>query len=295
MRMEKQTFHTPVLLNEALEYLDVKEGERYIDATVGGGGHSAAIVTNGGAVLGLDWDPEAVEFVRRSFAAKSQIPNDKFQITQGNFREIDRIAYEYGFKNVAGVLFDLGISSHHLEASGRGFSFRKDEPLDLRMDPELEVRGMDLVNGLTQSELEELFKIYGEEPLSRKIAEEISKCRTTRKITTTRELRGIVEDVGGSGKSLARVWQALRIAVNDEINALKEALPKAIGLLKPGGRIVVISFHSLEDRVVKREFRRQKAENRLRILTPKPVMASEQEIRKNPRASSAKMRVGEKT
>lgn len=283
-------YHTPVLTKEVLEYLNVREGEKYIDATVGGGGHATEIIKRGGNVLGIDQDSEALEAARTQPASPTQLT-----LVQGNFHSIGQIAHEYGFTDVAGVLFDLGTSSYQLEQSGRGFSFRRNELLDMRMDTQtLRVSAADLLNGLTEGELKELFRTYGEEPKARQIAREIVVRRDQQKIETTSSLTGIIESIGGTGKTKARVFQALRIAVNDELNALREALPKAIELLKPGGCIAVISFHSLEDRIVKQEYQKQKAEDRIIILTPKPVTATRAEIQHNPKASSAKLRAGEK-
>lgn len=291
----KEFFHEPVLLEEVLEYLDVKEGQKYIDATLGGGGHTVAILAKGGFVLGIDQDQDAVEWASRRFLNKDQRKKEvgRFWGVSENFRHLDRVAKRYGFVNVAGILFDLGVSSFQLDRSQRGFSFRKDEVLDLRMDvTATQVRALDLVNGLSKRELEKLFRLYGEEPKAYEIAKEIVRHRDAQKIVTTRELREVIKRVGGTGKTMARVWQALRIAVNDEIGALKEALPKAVELLRPGGRLLVISFHSLEDRVVKRTFEEQHL--MLRVLTPKPIRPTKAEVERNPRASSARLRVAEK-
>ncbi len=294
-------FHCPVMLGEVLEYLGVQPGRKYIDATVGGGGHSAAILEKGGEVLGVDADPEAVEHARKRLAAKSQVPNPKFQIVRGNFREIDEIAREHGFGEVWGVLYDLGMSSFQLEHSGRGFSFKRGESLDMRMDPSLKVKAADLINALSVKELTALFRRYGEEPRARAIARGIVAARAVRPITTSRQLAELIVDitkVGGTRSRIhpaTRVFQALRIAVNDELNSLRQSLSRAASLLVPGGRMVVISFHSLEDRIVK-DFGRTAEGKRLSVKTmfAKPIRPSEKEIQSNPRSRSARLRVFEK-
>jgi len=203
---------------------------------------------------------------------------------------------ENGFEKLDGILLDLGLSSFQLDSPERGFSFRFDAPLDMRMSPELGVRAVDLVNGLNVGELEELFMKLGEEKQARRIAKEIVGSRVDHKITTTTELAEIVKKVKkvSFGKHIhpaTQVFQALRIAVNDELNNLREVLPKASSLLGKDGRLVVISFHSLEDRIVKDFF---KSSSELKVLTEKPITASEEEVGLNPRSRSAKMRVAEK-
>ena len=276
--MKEDGFHKPVLLKEAIEGLNVRKGKRYIDATVGMGGHAEEVIKKGGVVLGIDCDPEAIAFL------DSQIKTKKLILVQGNFKNLKRIAQEHGFDKVAGILFDLGLSSWQIEGSGRGFSYLKDEPLDMRMDPGLEVTAAEIVNGSTKEELYEIFTRFGEEVNSWAIANAIVRARP---IKTTREL---AEVIGDDISQLARVFQALRIVVNDEINNLKKALSQTIELLEEGGRLVIISFHSLEDRVVKFGFR----DNRLKIITKKPIRPSKEEIRLNPRARSAKLRIAER-
>lgn len=312
-------FHYPVLLEKALGFLNVKAGRKYIDATVGGGGHSAAILRKGGVVLGIDCDPEAIAFVKGNIAAKLKTQSSKLKIARGNFRDIDEIAKTYGYGKVDGILIDLGVSSWQLEHSGRGFSFQKDEPLDMRMDPTLRVSAADLVNGLSEKELYELFKKFGEENLARGFARLIVQSRSVEPIRTSKKLAIILANfakkvgnravqgrlVRGKNKYRRRktrtlhpatkVFQALRIAVNDEINNLREVLPKAVSLLEFRGRLVVISFHSLEDRVVKHEFKRMEKElKQVKVLTPKPVRPDDEEIDRNPRARSARLRVVER-
>lgn len=305
-------FHTPVLLKEVTEYLNIKKGKKYIDATIGGGGHALEIIKRGGVVLGIDVDREAIEYVKKILRNKdikilseetnkalnisvSQYPN--ITLVRGNFREINKIAHSKGFDKVAGIIFDLGISSYQLEKAERGFSFEKEGPLDMRMDQELSLAAKDLLNGLTKGELYELFSKLGEESSAWELSRRIIRARRIRKILTTGDLREVVRDVVGGKfvvKSLARVFQALRIAINDELNCLKEALQKALTLLKRNGRLLVISFHSLEDRIVKQDFIEFQKKYMGIIITKKPIVPSIEEINTNTRARSAKLRIFEK-
>jgi 16S rRNA (cytosine1402-N4)-methyltransferase len=301
-------FHEPVLLQETLTYINVRRNKKYIDATVGGGGHAVEIVEQGGKVLGIDVDPDAVEEAREKLedrGRKTDLEERGWKIEKENFKNIEKIAKENDFYPVAGILYDLGMSSYQLEQSGRGFSFQRDEPLDMRADPNLKVTASDLVNGLTEPELTKLFEKYGEESRARAVAGAIVRSRWDKTIRTSRELADIVSrstDKRGFGGRLARrklhpatkVFQALRIAVNDELNNLQSSLPQAFGLLETGGRLVVISFHSLEDRVVKKFFKKMEEESLAKIVTHKCVTPSEEEVERNPRARSAKLRVVEK-
>ncbi|MEK9143046.1 MAG: 16S rRNA (cytosine(1402)-N(4))-methyltransferase RsmH [Patescibacteria group bacterium] len=280
------TFHTPVMLEEVLNALDVGEGKKYIDATVGGGGHSIEIVKRGGKVLGIDQDPEAVEFVRQNF---------NWNIVQGNFRDIEKIAQEHGFDKVDGILFDLGVSSHQIDTPERGFSFRfPDAPLDLRMDPGQGMPVSEKIRHLSREELYEIFAKYGEEKLARSIAHAFVRSRGIRAIT---KVGAVIEIVGSVVKgrtarisTLARVFQALRILVNDELAALKEGILGGGQLLTSGGRMVVLSYHSLEDRIVKQAMMRSP----LIPFIKKSAVASGEEITNNPRGRSAKLRVAKK-
>ena len=279
--------HKPVLLEEALDFLKVEKGKRFIDATVGEGGHALAIVQRGGIVLGIDQDPEILE------QAKSRLGNQAALI-QGNFREIERIARENKFTEVDGILLDLGISSWHLKESGRGFSFQKDEPLDMRADPNLNVTAADLLNGLTNHELEELFRKYGEEERAKPLAASIVRARSLEPLRTTGDLVRVIGGTKGHGGKLhpaTKIFQALRIAVNDEIGNLRSVLPRAFEVLGAGGRLVVVSFHSLEDREVKRFFQQLEEQKRGVILTEKPVASTAAELAQNPQSRSAKLRV----
>lgn len=294
--MRNESFHTPVLLKEVLDYLKVQEGEKYIDATLGGGGHSVAILKQGGIVLGIDRDPDALDFVADN--NQSAVSNQQLTIVQGNFASIDDIACEHGFDKVAGIIYDLGMSSYQLEESGRGFSFQKDEELDMRMNPALKVTAKDLINGLTKNELIKLFKTYGEEKYSKRFASAVIRFRNVEPIKTAEQLAGIIEEAAlekrGRIHPATRVFQALRIAVNDELNNLHSALPRALELLKTGGRLVVISFHSLEDGIVEDFMLEAQHAERGRFLTESPVQPKKGEVEKNPRASSAKLRALEK-
>lgn len=281
-------FHTPVLLDKVIEYLDIKTDHWYIDCNLGGGGHTKTMLDRGGKVLGIDVDPDAIAYVAQN------ILRDRLIIHQGNFANLQKIVSSHNLSSVSGILFDLGASSFQFDNPSKGFSFQAQSPLDMRMDPNLAVKAGDLLHGLNAGELEELFKKYGEEPQSKKIAQAIVAHRKVRLIKTAQELVDIILTVKPkSHKSIhpaTLVFQALRIAVNDEINNLKAALPQALELLEPDGRLVVISFHSLEDRVVKEYIKAQVASNRLTSLTKKPVIATEAELVQNPRAKSAKLR-----
>ena len=294
-------FHEPVLLKEIIDYLRVKRGEKYIDTTVGGGGHTKAILKLGGKVLAIDCDLEAIKAARRYLA--SACPPGKhysWRLASGNFKDLFQIAKKEGFLNVSGILFDLGVSSYQLEKAERGFSFSLEAPLDMRMDPKLKVTATDLVNGLNKGELNELFARVGQEHYSRCFAEAICRARSLKPIKTTGELVDIINQAlptkGRKSKlhPATRVFLALRIAVNDELNNLKKALPQALNLLEPKGRLVIISFHSGEDRIVKQFFKGQEKKGKLTIITKKPVRPTLEEINKNPRSRSAKLRVAEK-
>ena len=323
--------HTPVLLAEAIEGLAVRPGASYIDGTLGGGGHTSALLAAGaGHVLGIDRDPAALEATRARFQGEQA----RLTLVQGNFRDIGMIALAHGFEQVAGVLLDIGVSSHQLDAPERGFSFGSEASLDMRMDPTSGPTAADLVNSLPEDELADLIYRFGEERASRRIARRIVEQRQRALITSTRELAELVKRaVGGKHDRIhpaTRTFQALRIAVNDELDALEAALPAATDLLEPGGRLAVITFHSLEDRIVKQFMQRETAlcllpprtfaeacphlvehgmgpraciylhdrdcdyAPRLRPVTTKPVTPSAAEIAANPRSRSAKLRLAEK-
>lgn len=304
-------FHIPVLPNEAIRYLNVQKNAWYIDCNLGGGGHTELILQKGGKVLGIDLDPDSINAVASEHSLKFQnyhdrkvFENEGLKITQDNFINIKQIAGELNIKP-SGILFDLGISSHQLGTPERGFSFNKDAPLDMRMNPNFGATAADLINGLHEGELSELFEKYGEENFAKRIAKKIVETRKTKKIESTKELADLIKrSLPRSNNKIhpaTKVFQALRIAVNDELNALRETLPQAFELLEPGGRIVVISFHSLEDRIVKNYFNSlchpvEPASSGpiAKILTDKPIMATLDEQSSNPRSRSAKMRALEK-
>jgi len=312
-----EEFHKSVLLKESIHYLKIQKGEKYIDATIGGGGHTEAILKKEGKVLGIDCDPEAIKAARRHLSQACPVPHrdgagpDAFwRHAQGNFAHLKEIAQKEGFSQVAGVLFDLGVSTHQLETPQRGFSFSLKGPLDMRMDPSLSVTAADLINGLSKGELNELFSKLGQEKYSRRLAAAIVSARRVRLIETCEELTRIIIEARpkrARGEKISRragprrwrrhpatrVFLALRIAVNDELNNLKKALPQAIEILKPKGRLVVISFHSGEDRIVKQFLRRERGK-KLKILTEKPVRPTPEERKQNPRSRSAKLRAAEK-
>lgn len=281
-------YHKSVLLGEVIEALDVSRGSWYLDCTLGDGGHSLEILKLGGNVVGLDVDPQALDRTRDRFG-KLGIDQARFRLIQGNFRE--------GLADLefAGAIFDLGVSSLQLESSERGFSFAKEGPLDMRMDPKLEVRALDLVKVLSRKELYAIFKNLGEEKYSWDLAAALVSTRQVAPIKTTTQLAEVVERAIGGRKErihpATKVFQALRIAVNDELNALKEGLSQVKDLVEKNGHIVVISFHSLEDRIVKLSFREWEESGWGKELSKKPIMPSAKEISQNPRSRSAKMRV----
>lgn len=295
------TFHTSVFLKEAITFLDIKQGKKYIDATLGGGGHTLEIVKKGGIVLGIDVDTEAIAYVSGRWKIECRswnMPYENLTLVRGNFKDIGEIARKHGFEKVDGVLFDLGVSSFQLDTGSRGFSFGNSGPLDMRMSSDLQVTAADLVNGLTKKELYELFKKYGEERFAWVVSENIVRVRGVRKITTTGDLATIIKKAvkGGQEKihPATRVFQALRIAINDELHNVENALPQTLDLLDTKGRIVVISFHSLEDRIVKHAFGRFEKEKKGLILTEKPIVPTEEETAQNNRSRSAKLRILEK-
>ena len=290
-------YHRPVLLQKTIEFLDPARGKLFIDATVGGGGHAFELLKRGGKVLGIDRDPEAIKHIKKSQKLKAK--SQKLVLVCGNFSQIGEIAKSEGFSQLSGILFDLGVSSHQLEEARRGFSFIHEGPLDMRMDPNLNVRAFDLVNNFDKRRLNEIFKTYSQEELSWPIADAICRARQVKTIETTTELAKIVEAVyvrhiKRKNKRIhpaTKTFLALRIVVNSELLNLEDSLPQTVDLLEIGGRLVIVSYHSLEDGIVKRFF---KQESRLKILTPKPIGPENSEIEANPRARSAKLRVAER-
>lgn len=287
--------HTPVLLTEAIDGLAIKIGKKYIDATLGGGGHTSLILERGGVVLGIDRDKDALDYVSEN--QKEAIQNHKLSVVKGNFSDIKKIAIEAGFGNVEGVLFDLGVSSYQLDTVERGFSIKNDARLDMRMDRRAKLTAFDVVNHYPKDELIDIFYTFGEEHNAKLIATEIVDKRKKNEITTTKELASLIERIPHKSEPIhpaTRVFQAIRIEVNGEITAIKKGVGESVGLLNSAGRVVVISFHSLEDRAVKQIFEKLRQENIGKIITKKPITADATEIAKNRRSRSAKLRIFEK-
>jgi 16S rRNA (cytosine1402-N4)-methyltransferase len=288
--------HIPVLLEETIEALNVQPGGRYVDCTIGAGGHAAAILERGspgGQLLGIDADPEAIEVAR----ARLEAYRSSFLLVNENFANLRAICIEYGFFPVHGILFDLGLSSLQLENSNRGFSFQQDAFLDMRLSPSQEITAAIVINASRESQLARLIKEYGEERYSRQIARQIVHQRP---ITTTSQLVRVIEQAVGGRKGrihpATRTFQAIRIAVNQELEHLESALKQAVDLLGFGGRLVVISYHSLEDRIVKNFMRQQASGDKalLRLVNKKVITPSFEEVQYNPRSRSAKLRAAER-
>ena len=292
--------HQPVLLKEVIEIFNPQPGECYIDATINGGGHSYAIlekIKSSGRILGIDWDCELIK--------KLQENNSKFGIQNlelicDNYANIKHIARKHNFNKVSGILFDIGFSSYHVEESKRGFSFLRDEPLDMRYSLKNNETAEKIINSQPEKAIENILREYGEERFAASIARGIVAGRKQKRITRTIELVRVI------GESVPRAYlknkihfatktfQALRIAVNKELDNLRMALSDSLDILIPSGKIAVVSFHSLEDRIVKNFFKNLAREERIKILTNKPIIASYAESRENPRARSAKLRAATK-
>ncbi|NMB91508.1 16S rRNA (cytosine(1402)-N(4))-methyltransferase RsmH [candidate division WWE3 bacterium] len=289
-------YHTPVLLKEALENLRVKKGGKYIDATLGDAGHTIEILKKGGSVLGIEINEGALVRARKRIEEENLSQN--FIGILGNFKNIEEIANDNDFNEVSGVLYDLGYSSFELDYGGFGLSFQKDEPLDMRLDKSLGVTAEDLINSLSEKELSNLIFNYSDERMARKFARAIVKARNLKKIQTTLQLAEVIKSVSSPGYERGRIhpatrtFQALRIAVNDEITNLEKSLPRAAHLLLPGSVIVLITFHSLEDKVAK-DFGRS-ARSSVKEIFEKPITASYEELEANTKSRSAKLRVFEK-
>lgn len=310
--------HIPVLSKEVIEFLDLKPNQNVIDCTLGYGGHSKEILErNGpqGKVLGIDFDSEAIKETQKNLK-KYQ---DRLIAVQGNYKNINKICYEHHFNPVSGILLDLGVSSPQLEVQSRGFSFQASR-LDMRMRQSAsggDLDAVDIINEWPIKDLAQIFEEYGEEKLAKHIAQEIGINRRNKAIVSGSELEAIIKKVyqkyyhsRSQKNSATKVFQALRIQVNDELNNLKEVLPKTLELLESGGRLVVISYHSLEDRIVKNFFRNESKDclcppelpkcqcghkAQLKIITKKPVVPSEEEVKVNSRSRSAKLRVAVKS
>ena len=291
--------HQPVLLNEALDHLDLKPGYTVLDATVGGAGHAGEILKRilpGGRLIGIDADRAAIDIARGNLKEFE----GSFKLFKGNFRHLDEFLAAERAAGLDAALFDLGISSYQIDDGTRGFSIRFDAKLDMRMDTGLTITARDLVNKLREEELADIIFKFGEERYSRRIARSIAEERARKPIETTGELAAIIKRAVGRkyGKSridpATRTFQALRIAVNEELSAISDGIGKAVRILKTGGRICVISFHSLEDRIVKNMFRDYSRDKVLRVLTRKPIRPAIEETIVNPRSRSAKMRAAER-
>ncbi len=307
--------HIPAMLNEVVNYLNCRPGNVYVDGTLGGCGHARAIcekIFPGGRFIGIDQDIDAIsnaETVLKDYTSN-------IHLFHGNFISLPEFLTQLEIDRVDGILLDLGLSLHHIENSGRGFSFRKDEPLDMRMDIQSPQTAENLINNLSQTELQKLFKEYGEEHRAKQIARSIIKIRRQKKIRTSKQLAQIIVDSIPAQAAFkqkihpaTRVFMALRIAVNRELERLETFLEYAVDLLNPGGRLCVLAFHSLEDRIVKQRFKALEKgctcppqlpqcvcgqEPQLRILTKKVVRPTAEEITANPKARSTRLRAAEK-
>lgn len=318
--------HTPVLLDEVLENLEIKPNGVYVDCTLGGAGHSSKILEKleTGLLVGFDKDQEAIDASTKKLSKICKVfSKDNFKknneksclIIKDDFKNSPSVLTELGITNVDGILIDLGVSSHQLDTAERGFSFKKDAPLDMRMDSSQSLTAKQIVNSYSEEQLRNLFKEYGEEEFAFSIAKNICRARALKEIETTLELNEIIENsmpkkvVFSRGGAAKKVFQALRIEVNGELNLLKETIENLIKFLCPGGRIAIISFHSLEDRIVKNVFKdlaqgcicpknfpicvcNHKAT--IEIVTRKPIVASEKEQLENSRSTCAKLRVAKK-
>jgi len=286
--------HQPVLLEKVIQFFDPKPGQNFVDCTIGEAGHAKAILEKTKSkVLGIDVDSTSLERVEAL---------DGLILDHGNFKDLKTIVEKNNFSNIHGVLFDLGLSSWQIEESGKGFTFKKDEPLLMIFDKKQEVTAEEIINTWPEESLVEILKRFGEERYSRNIVKNIVDQRKITPIKTTFQLREIIKrsvpfSEKGRGRLtrvLARIFQALRIVINDELENLKTGLDQALEIVEPKGKIIVISFHSLEDRIVKQFFRAKEREGRLEILTKKPIIADEIEISVNPRSRSAKLRAAVK-
>ena len=302
-------FHTPVLLKEVLEVLAPRAERTFVDGTLGGGGHSEALLEAGAQVIGIDQDPEALDFAKERRLHRY---GEKFLPVRANFEDLGTVLDSLHIGEVDGVLLDLGVSSWQLDTAERGFSFQREGPLDMRMNPDRGMTAADLVNTASAAELARIFQVYGEEPNARRIASRLVSARTARPFQTTMQLALAVEEIvprRGRIHPATRVFQALRMAVNRELEVLESVLGQAAARLRPGGRMAVITFHSLEDRMVKEFFKlrstpeldrpewpepRPNPDYIFHALTRKPVVASAEEQQLNPRSRSAKLRAVEK-
>jgi len=301
--MEEQTYHVPVLLDESIEGMNLQPGGVYVDVTFGGGGHSKEILRRGDSSIRL------FSFDQDEDAEKNIVNDQRFTFVRSNFRYLHNFLRYHNVEQVDSILADLGVSSHHFDDSERGFSFRFDGNLDMRMNKRAGMTAADVVNTYDEERLADIFYLYGELKNSRKLASAIVKARNNRQIVTIGDFLDIVKPMFGrerEKKELAKVFQALRIEVNQEMEALKEMLYAATEALKPGGRLVVITYHSLEDRMVKNIMKTGNIEGKaeqdffgnvqapFRLINNKVITATDEEVTRNPRSRSAKLRIAEK-
>ena len=300
---QENEYHNPVLLEESVDALDIMPGGVYVDATFGGGGHSREILSR------MDSTARLYSFDQDADAERNIVDDDRFTFVRSNFRYLENWMRYYGVEHIDGILADLGVSSHHFDDETRGFSFRFDAPIDMRMNKRAGKTAADILNDYTEEQLADIFYIYGELKTSRRIAAAIAKARAAKPIKTTTDLLAIVDPLmpkERQKKDLAKVFQALRIEVNREMEALKEMLAAAVRLLRPGGRLSVITYHSLEDRMAKNVMKTGNVEGKvekdffgrtsatMRPLQGKPITPSAEEQTDNPRSRSAKLRIGVK-
>lgn len=301
--MSDQPYHIPALLPESMDALNINPSGIYVDVTYGGGGHSRAIVERlapEGHLYGMDQDLDAIS---------NAMVDPRFTMVRGNFRFLKNFLRFYGVDTVDGILADLGVSFHHFDDPGRGFSFRWDGPLDMRMNRDSSTTAASIINDAPEERLADIFYLYGELRQARRIASAIVKARMSGRIDTVEQLLGVVRPLINprqEKKELAQVFQALRIEVNGEISSLESLLKQALAVLRPGGRLAIITYHSLEDRMVKNFMRtgtfsgeqQQDFYGRnlapMRLLKNKPIVATESEVERNPRSRSAKLRIAEK-
>lgn len=303
MKKDEQTYHVPVLLKESVDGMNIRPDGIYVDVTFGGGGHSREILSRlgeGGRLFGFDQDEDA---------ERNIVDNPHFTFVRSNFRYLHNFLRYYGVEQADSILADLGVSSHHFDDSERGFSFRFDGELDMRMNKRAGLTAADVLNTYSEEQLADIFYLYGELKNSRKLSAAIAKARDSKPLRTIEEFLEIVKPLFGrerEKKELAKVFQALRIEVNREMEALKEMLQAATEVLKPGGRLVVITYHSLEDRMVKNMMKTGNVEGKadvdffgnlkapFRPVNNKVIVPDEEEIERNPRSRSAKLRIAEK-
>jgi len=306
--MTNEVYHIPVLLKETVDGLNIKPNGTYVDLTFGGGGHSKEILSRigkEGRLYSFDQDLDT----QKNAHQLEEIYGNKFIFVRSNFRFLKNWMQYYGIEQVDGILADLGVSSHHLDVSERGFSFRYDTKLDMRMNQAAKLKASDILKNYSEEQLAEVFYLYGELKNSRKLASAIVKARATVEIETTGQLAEILKSClkyDREKKDLARVFQALRIEVNEEMMALRQMLSSAIEILSPGGRISILTYHSLEDRMVKNIIKSGNVEGKtktdmfgqckapLKAINKNVITASTEEVQKNPRSRSAKLRIGEK-